>query len=146
MSGPLGDPVATGDDFTSRTTPSPPHITDTEARLYYHGPPAKPLLVARTGSTTWEEPGLEAYPREKQLGVVGKHEIGEIWEVLGPKVYDILNKAKVDWTSVDLVRLGYVDEQPGPVIIWIGITYDSQVPYKFLTRLTTAQLSKSKSF
>ena len=136
MSGPsrptLGDPIATGDDFTMRTTPSsPPHLSDTEAQLYYYGLPSKPPLVARTGSTPWEEPtGLEAYPREKQLGIVGSHGISKIWEVLAPKLRDILDKGQVDWTSIDPVRIGYVDEHPGPVVIWIGIKPDSQVSYR----------------
>jgi hypothetical protein len=133
MSGPtLGDPVATGDDFTTRTTPSsPPHLSDTEARLYYYGLPSKPALVARTGSTPWVEPtGLEAYPRKKELGVVGNHEIIKIWDDLVPKVFDILDKGQVDWTSIDPVRIGYADERPRPMVIWIGINPDSQVPYK----------------
>jgi hypothetical protein len=133
MPGPtLGDPVATGDDFTTGTTPSsPPHLSDTEARLYYYGLHSKPVLVARTGSTPWEVPtGLEAYPRERQLGVVGSHGISKVWQILGPKVRDILDKGQVDWTSIDPVRIGYVDELPGPVVIWIGINPDSQVSYK----------------
>jgi hypothetical protein len=132
MSGPtLGDPVATRDDFTTRTTPSsPPHLFDTEARLYYYGLHSKPVIVARTGSP-WEEPtGMDAYPRKKQLGVVGRHGIGEIWEeVLGLKVRDILDKGQEDWTSIDIVRIGY-DVEQGLVVVWIGINPDSQVSYK----------------
>jgi hypothetical protein len=73
---------------------------------------------------------LEAYPREKELGVVGRHGIGEIWDALAPKVLDILEKWKVDMTSIDLVRIGYFDEYSKPVVLWIIIKPDSQVPYK----------------
>jgi hypothetical protein len=44
-------------------------------------------------------------------------------------VRDILDKEQVDWTSIDLVRIGYGVEQ-GPVVVWIGIHPDSQVSYK----------------
>jgi hypothetical protein len=104
ISGPtLGDPVATGGDLTTRTTPSsPPHLSDTEARLCYHGLPSKPVLVARTSSTYGRSlPAWRHTPREKQLRVVGSHGISEIWEVLSQKVRDILDKGQVNWTSID---------------------------------------------
>jgi hypothetical protein len=37
------------------------------------------LLVARTGATPYETPtGLEAYPRQKELRVMGDHKIKEL--------------------------------------------------------------------
>lgn len=125
-------PRATGDDFTTRTTPSePPHLSETESRLYYYGLHSKARLIARTGSTPWEEPtGPEASWRAKELGVTGSHEISKVWDTLAPKVLDILKRGQVDWTSVDLLRIGYDDEYPKPVVVWIGIDPDSQVPYK----------------
>ena len=132
ISGPISaDSLATGDDFTTSTTPAePPYLSETESRLYYYGL-SKARLIARTGSTPWEEPtGPEASWRAKEFGVAGSHEISKVWDALAPKVLEILKKGQVDWTSVDLVRIGYDDEYPKPVVVWIGIDPDSQVPYK----------------
>ena len=127
----LGDSVATADDFTTRNIPSPaPRLSDLEARFYYYGLPSKPVLVARTGSTPWEVPtGPWAFPPKKQLGIVGNHEISEIWHALGPRVRDILDNGPVQWTGIDVVRIGNVEGDPGPVVVWIGIKPDSQVSY-----------------
>jgi hypothetical protein len=51
--------------------------------------------------------GLGAYPRERQLGIVGSHGISKIWQVLAPKVRDVLDKGQVDWTNINPVRIGY---------------------------------------
>ncbi|KAN0109281.1 hypothetical protein V8E52_009465 [Russula decolorans] len=41
----------------------------------------RPVLVARTGATPYKAPtGPEAYPRRKELRIVGDHEIKELWE------------------------------------------------------------------
>ena len=124
----LSHSVSAGDDLN--TPPTPPYLSDVESRFYYSGLPSKPALIARTGSALWEVPtGPETYPREKELGVVGRHAINDMWRVLAPKVRDILNKAQVEWTSIDVVRIGYVDEHPAPVVLWIGIYPGSQVTY-----------------
>ncbi|KAH9915507.1 uncharacterized protein B0H18DRAFT_1041564 [Fomitopsis serialis] len=85
---------------------TPPRISDEEAKLYYPGLPSRPILVARTGST-WEAPtGPEAYPRLKELRVVGNHEINEVWEDdLALKVHAILREEKMDWSSTDVLRI-----------------------------------------
>jgi hypothetical protein len=125
-----GDVAARG-DITKRTTPPPPHLSDTESRLYYYGLPSSPTLVARTGSTPWEEPtGPSANPREKELGVVGTHDIREVWENLLPEICGVLDKEQVEFTSIDLVRIGYADEGRGPVVVWIGTKPDSPVSYE----------------
>ena len=48
---------------------------------------------------------------------------------MGPQVRDILREAQVDWTSLEVVRIGY-EEEYKPVVLWIGIDPDSRVPYK----------------
>ena len=108
---------------------------------------------------------MEAYPREKQLRIVGSHGMmgsarsGTSWlprcamswikRWTGPAStqlpnamidYDIndveieMRKSKVIKLTGphlqpidDPVRIGYVDEHPGPVVIWTGIKPDSQV-------------------
>ena len=132
MSSPtLGDSVAIADVTTTRNTPSPPpHLSDLEARFYYFGLPSKPVLVARTGSIPWEIPTNNwRCPQERQLWILGNHGISKIWHALGPGVRDILDKGRVEWTSIDLVRIGNVGEHPGSVVVWIGIKPGSQVSY-----------------
>jgi hypothetical protein len=107
--------VATGDQFSTRTTPSPPlPVSDEEDQLYYAGLPSKP--VARTGTTPYETPtGPEADPKFKEL-----------WEDdLAFKVHAILGENKVKWTSTDVIRIGYVEESSGNVILWIRVKPDS---------------------
>jgi hypothetical protein len=45
-------------------------------------------------------------------------------------VLGISQKGQVDWTSVDVVRIGYEDKWQKPVVVWIGVDPDSNVPYK----------------
>ena len=109
-----------------RTTPSlPPPISDEEAKFYYSGLISLPLLVARTGSTPWEAPTWENRWR-KELRVVGEHEITEVWEDdLALKVHAILRAKHVVWSSTDVVRIAYVDNPFGAVILWIGVRPES---------------------
>lgn len=116
----LGGRPATGDQFSTRTTPSPPpRVSDEEAQVYYAGLPSKPVLVARTGTTPYGAPtGPEAYPKLKELKIVGGHEIKELWEDdLAFKVHAILSENKVEWTSTDVVRIGYIEESSGNLIL-----------------------------
>ncbi|KAF8472265.1 hypothetical protein DFH94DRAFT_767632 [Russula ochroleuca] len=112
----------------ARTTPSPPpHLSEQESKYYYAGLYSRPVLIARTGTTPWEAPtGLEAYTRPKVLRIVGNHEIKDVWEDdLALKVHAILEQKGVDWTSTDVVRIGYADEPSGNVVLWIGAKPDS---------------------
>jgi hypothetical protein len=95
-----------------------------EAKNYYAGLPSHPVLVARSGTTPWEEPtGPEAQPQLKELRVAGSHAISKVWgDKLGPKVRTLLNSMEVHWTSIDVVRIGIEDYWYAPVVIWIGVT------------------------
>ena len=73
---------------------------------------------------------MEAYLRPKRLGISGRHAITGIWESLAPKVGAVLDVGQVNWNSIDPVRIGYVDELSAPLVLWIGIRPDSQVPYE----------------
>ena len=133
MSGPTpGGPVATWRD----SMVSPPPLSDAEAQYYYYGLPSGAPLVARTRSspTPWEKPtGPQADWKRKRLGVADGHRMGEIWNDLAPKICDILGEGQVEWTSIDVVRIGYRDDEhgnPEPVVLWIGIKPDTQVSYK----------------
>ena len=100
---------------------SPP--SEMESKLYYAGLHSAPILVARTGTTPWEAPtGPEAYPRLKELRIVGSHPIKDVWEGdLALKVHNLLESMDVKWTSIDIVRIGYHEEPSAPVILWIGV-------------------------
>ncbi|KAF8606534.1 hypothetical protein BDV93DRAFT_520820 [Ceratobasidium sp. AG-I] len=102
---------------------SPPAPLSEEALFYYYGLPSSPQLVGRSGTTPWEAPsGFEAYHRPKVLGTVGRHAIKDIWEDrLSPELIKHLDLTKVDWTSIDVVRIGYVEDSCPPVVVWIGV-------------------------
>ncbi|TCD61326.1 hypothetical protein EIP91_008587 [Steccherinum ochraceum] len=100
----------------------------TEARCYYYGLPSRPYLVARTDLIPWEMPtGPEAYLMPKEFRMVGHHKIEDIWENdLAPKIHAVLDSSKVDWTSTDLVRIGYVHEAvDSNLIVCIGVEPDT---------------------
>jgi hypothetical protein len=110
-------------DMSSVSAPLPPCFSATEAKHYYNGLPSKPRLIAWTGAP-WEPPsGFEAYLRNKELRIPGKHELlMELWEDnLAIKVHNILNKNQVDWSSTDIIRITHDDEPDGKLILWIGV-------------------------
>ena len=52
------------------------------------------------------------------------HPISEVWAPkLSRDIRDVLRANKVSWTSLDLVRIGYVgsSESDSPVTVWIGV-------------------------
>ncbi|KAF8816767.1 hypothetical protein BYT27DRAFT_7206932 [Phlegmacium glaucopus] len=113
--------------------PSPP--SEMEAKYYYNGLPSAPVLVARTSTTPWEEPtGPEAYHTAKELRPVFNHALTKVWEGnLAPKVLDLLDSMKVQWTSIDIARIGNPElQKPFPVILWIGVRPASLSGYKGL--------------
>lgn len=105
--------------------PSP--LSEMEAKHYYYGLPSAPVLVARSSTTPWEAPtGPEAYHKPKELRPVYNHSISEAWGGdLPRKVIATLDSMKVNWTSLDIVRIGYEGEHPGPVDLWIGVLPES---------------------
>jgi len=99
-----------------------------EAKYYYYGLPSQPVLVARSGTDPWEPPpGPDAHLKlpEKQFGHASHHALNAVWkDHLGRQTYEVLDSMGVKWTSVDVVRIGVVDEYlqlVAPVIVWIGV-------------------------
>ncbi|KIM62187.1 hypothetical protein SCLCIDRAFT_837641 [Scleroderma citrinum Foug A] len=105
------------------TTPSPPpRVSELEAMLYYRGLPSNPRLIARTGEPWYPPSGPEAYPRANELRSLGKHKLFDIWEDnLALKVHNILDENQVNWSSTEIVRIAYVDEPDGNIVLWIGV-------------------------
>lgn len=79
--------------------------------------------MARSGTDIWEPPtGYEASLRPKELRPSGNHPIKAVWEdKLGPQIYNILESKGVQWTSIDLHRIGFAGERFAPVDVWIGV-------------------------
>src|SRR5579863_1305445 len=102
-------------------------LSEMEAKCYYAGLPSSPVLVARTGTTPWNEPtGPEAYLVYQELRPVGNHTLKEVWEDnLALKIHALLDSMKVKWTSTDIVRIGNAEESSAPVILWIGVMHAS---------------------
>ena len=98
-----------------------------QARSYYYGLPSRPTFVASTHNEVWALPtGLEAYAPTKMLRAVGEHKIVDLWEAgLADQVIACLAAMKVDWTSLDVVRIGIVGESSAPIILWIGVVPES---------------------
>ncbi|GJJ12376.1 hypothetical protein Clacol_006617 [Clathrus columnatus] len=82
-------------------------FNNTESKLYYLGLPSCPFLVARSSFPTiaWKQRvNYDGETMLKELRVVGNHPLKEVM-----------------WTSIDVVRIGYVGEPFAPVILWIGV-------------------------
>ncbi|EJD02735.1 uncharacterized protein FOMMEDRAFT_28427 [Fomitiporia mediterranea MF3/22] len=86
--------------------------------------PSAPVLIARASATLWQEPtGLEAHQSDKELCPVGNHAIKEIWEdTLAFKIHDVLESMKVQWTSINVVRIGNAGDYFAPVVLSISVT------------------------
>ncbi|KAJ7457634.1 hypothetical protein B0H11DRAFT_2160733 [Mycena galericulata] len=104
------------------TLSTPP--SEIEAVHYYAGLPSRPVLVARTSTAPWHVPtGPEAYLVPRELRPVGHHALKEVWEDnLVLKVHDLLDSMRVNWTSIDVLRIGNAGQASAPVILWIGVT------------------------
>ncbi|KAK1564158.1 uncharacterized protein LY79DRAFT_530423 [Colletotrichum navitas] len=105
--------------------------TDAECASYYNGLPSRPRLVARSSLTPFP---FERFTRSaiddglsnrKTLAVVGDHPIVSKWNnepsLLRGQIMDILTRHNVDWHAIDIIRIGYEDEDM-PVIVWISVS------------------------
>ena len=95
---------------------------------YYAGLPSAPILIARSSTRNWEgliHRGTFSRYRQRRLDPVGDHPFVEIWEDnFAFKIHALLDRNQVEWTSTDVVRIGFVDDDQstaGPVVLWIGI-------------------------
>ena len=106
-------------------------ITEDDAYGYYYGLPSHPRLVARTSSTPLKPPrdALDiGYPAKKVLKTLGQHDqLAAMWtNEVSEEVVMLLKHKKVDWTSVDVIRIGLDGEKSqGPAILWVGVTPSS---------------------
>ena len=113
--------ISRNPDHSNRLA-TPLCVSELEATQYYWGLHSNPRLIARTGGP-WDPPfGPEAYPKAKELRTPGGHKLLDVWEDdLALKVHNILDQNLVNWSSTEIVRITYVDESEGNLILWIGI-------------------------
>ncbi|KAK3364223.1 hypothetical protein B0T25DRAFT_576540 [Lasiosphaeria hispida] len=96
----------------------PPEL---EKQLYYHGLPSCPQLVARSNFlASWQPEFEDEHPKIKHISNVGSHDIVNKYDAsLRDKI--ITRLGSTEWTSIDVVRIGYSGSHADPVILWIGV-------------------------
>ncbi|KAK1990590.1 hypothetical protein LX36DRAFT_592292, partial [Colletotrichum falcatum] len=99
--------------------------TGPERDSFYVGLPSQPKLVARSSSTPFHFNNNAWSLDRKTLAVVGEHPIVGKWNnepsPLRNKIIGILAEQDVDWRAIDILRIGYVDEEK-PVIVSISVS------------------------
>jgi hypothetical protein len=92
-----------------------------ESKCFYYGLPSRPVLVFRTG-TPWKRPtGPEAYHVPKDIRPVFEDQIATVWDKMGTEIFEYLDSVTIMWTTIDVVRFAEPKEDPGPVVLWIGV-------------------------
>ncbi|KAH9164039.1 hypothetical protein EDB89DRAFT_450675 [Lactarius sanguifluus] len=105
----------------------PPHIsrplTDSNFEAYsdYFGLPSNPISVYHTGERLKRPTGFETWRVPKELRPICDHPIADIWRELGQQIYQYLDSVNVKWTTIDPVRIAKVEEEAGPLFLWVGV-------------------------
>jgi hypothetical protein len=100
-------------------------VTEALSKVYYKGLPSEPRLIATTKPGPFENPtGPEAYSVLKELRELGDHPLANAWDHgLADRLRRSLNTMRVNWTSLDALRIVEVGESSGPAIVWIGVEF-----------------------
>jgi hypothetical protein len=110
----------------SDPTLTPPFVvTKALSKVYYKGLPSQPPLIATTKPGPFEAPtGPEAYSILKELRELGDHPLASAWDHgLADRLRRGLNTMRVNWTSIEALRIAEVGESSSPAIIWIGVEF-----------------------
>jgi len=106
--------------------PSIPSVEEAIGR--YRDLPSRPYFIARSSLDAWHIPSdlmIEINSDHRELRPVGKHPLCGIWNgKIDEEMHNYLVEQKVHYTSLDLVRLGVLDEATRttpPVIVWVGV-------------------------
>lgn len=87
------------------------------------GLPSKPRLVGRSNypATPWSQAWSDGYVVRKAISVIGKpHVVQDILTKYDPaKIINCL--ADIDWTTIDVVRIGTQHSTSDPIILWVGV-------------------------
>ena len=66
--------------------------------------------------------GPGAYSVPKEARPICKHPMAPVWRALGQQVYEYFDSLAVtEWTSIDPVRFAEVEEEAGPLFLWVGV-------------------------
>ncbi|KAK1951992.1 hypothetical protein LY78DRAFT_687106 [Colletotrichum sublineola] len=100
--------------------------TETESKWYYYGLPSRPKLVARSSFTPYVLPMEGRLPEPKTQTVVGEHDIVAKWNndpsMLQEQIFNILTQHDVQWQAIDILRIGYSNQEEIPVILSISVS------------------------
>ncbi|KAF5704145.1 hypothetical protein FMUND_12688 [Fusarium mundagurra] len=108
--------------------------SEDERQGYYYGLHSSPNLIARSSTTPWSQ--RREWPDRKKLDVATGHAIQQPWNdpqgSLQRLIVGVLTLARIDWTAIDILRVGYVSfgEDPRrtperPVTMLISVSTDS---------------------
>ena len=120
--------MATHFPLTNATGSRPSIPSVEEAIGRYWDLPSRPYFIARSSLDAWHIPSdlmIEINSDHRELRPVGKHPLCGIWNgKIDEEMHNYLVEQKVHYTSLDLVRLGVLDEATRttpPVIVWVGV-------------------------
>ncbi|GAB1312089.1 hypothetical protein MFIFM68171_02299 [Madurella fahalii] len=96
--------------------------SEEEKAHYYHGLPSIPRLVARSNFTTsWAPMWEDNHPVRKTISIIGKQDVVQnIRDKYEPENI-IPCLADIDWTTIDMVRIGTKGNTSDPIILWVGV-------------------------
>ncbi|KAF5257252.1 hypothetical protein FOXYS1_12230 [Fusarium oxysporum] len=106
--------------------------SDRERRMYYHGLPSRPRLVARSSTVPWSQP--REWPERKKLDVATGHKIQQLWNDPQGSLRQLMigTLSGVCWTAIDILRVGYESAYENtdrssecPVTMLISVPQDS---------------------
>ena len=101
------------------TDPTPFVVTNALSESYDMGLPSKPPLIATTKPGPFELPTVSKVLRE-----LGGHSLASAWDNgLADCLRRGLNTIRVNWTSIEALRIVEVGESSDLAIVWIGVEF-----------------------
>ena len=109
---------------------SEPVISDAErlsafypnATFDFYGVPSAALCVYKSGNAWPVRTGPESQRIIREARGVHGHPMQPVWLELGERVYKLLDKMGVRWTSIDPLAFAEVREESfSPLLLWVGV-------------------------
>ena len=101
------------------TDPTPFVVTNALSESYDMGLPSEPPLIATTKPGPFELPTVSKVLRE-----LGGHSLASAWDNgLADCLRRGLNTIRVNWTSIEALRIVEVGESSDLAIVWIGVEF-----------------------
>jgi len=117
--------MSTGLPLANAVRGALPLPSDDEANFRYLGLPSRPYFIARSSLDVWTAPiAIDESLARKELRTVGKHPLCDVWEgKVDLAMHRYLVEQTVQYTSLDPVRIGIVNEPTAPLVIWVGVEH-----------------------